>query len=287
MSCKPDFLGIGAQKAATTWLYQNLSQHPRIFMPMKEVHYFDWPAAPGPQLWNGLRGGPEARRWRAEQGRHLRRLRREPLRALSGWLRDLGPRDDAWYLSLFCTGPGRVRGEITPAYATLDEAGVARVHALLPELKLIFLMRDPIDRIWSAYRMKHGGVEGAEHDAARCRDFFRSPDTRARTAYLDTLLRWRRFYPSERIFLGFYEEVVERPAALLLRLLRFLGVEEEPGLLSRVGAPVYPGRALAIPAAVERMLAEQLLGDLEELAAELPGPPERWLARARAILARS
>jgi hypothetical protein len=38
----PDFLGIGAQKAGTTWLGRNLQAHPEVWMPrMKEVHYFE------------------------------------------------------------------------------------------------------------------------------------------------------------------------------------------------------------------------------------------------------
>ncbi|MEM1269518.1 MAG: sulfotransferase [Bacteroidota bacterium] len=39
----PAFLGIGAQKAGTTWLHANLSRHPDLFLPEeKEIHYFDW-----------------------------------------------------------------------------------------------------------------------------------------------------------------------------------------------------------------------------------------------------
>ena len=47
MSCRethstPDFIGIGAQKAGTTWLHRNLQAHPEIWMPTeKELHYFD------------------------------------------------------------------------------------------------------------------------------------------------------------------------------------------------------------------------------------------------------
>ena len=38
----PDFLGIGAQKAGTTWLYENLRKHPELFLPeKKELHFFD------------------------------------------------------------------------------------------------------------------------------------------------------------------------------------------------------------------------------------------------------
>ena len=43
----PDFIGIGAQKAGTTWLYDMLAQNPSIWLPpLKEVHYFDYINAP-------------------------------------------------------------------------------------------------------------------------------------------------------------------------------------------------------------------------------------------------
>src|SRR3954454_22181194 len=43
----PDFLCIGAQKAGTGWLYEQLRSHPDFWMPpMKELHYFDRLAAP-------------------------------------------------------------------------------------------------------------------------------------------------------------------------------------------------------------------------------------------------
>ncbi len=38
---KPDFVGIGAQRAGTSWLYHALNAHPEIFLPLKEVHFFD------------------------------------------------------------------------------------------------------------------------------------------------------------------------------------------------------------------------------------------------------
>ena len=38
---KPDFLIIGVQKSATTWLQERLRQHPDVYMPRNELHYFD------------------------------------------------------------------------------------------------------------------------------------------------------------------------------------------------------------------------------------------------------
>src|SRR5882762_11179673 len=49
-----DFMGIGAQKAATTWIYQHLSRHPQISFPAgKEVHFWDQHRCNGTDWWLG------------------------------------------------------------------------------------------------------------------------------------------------------------------------------------------------------------------------------------------
>ena len=51
----------------------------------------------------------------------------------------LRTRDDASYLALFEGGHGRVCGEVTPSYSILDASDVRRVHALLPDLRVIYM----------------------------------------------------------------------------------------------------------------------------------------------------
>jgi hypothetical protein len=52
--CYPDFIGIGAQRAATTWVHECLREHPEVFVPaIKEVHYFDEHFARGPAWYTG------------------------------------------------------------------------------------------------------------------------------------------------------------------------------------------------------------------------------------------
>ncbi len=43
MPGKPDFIGLGAQRAGTTWIHACLYEHPQIYMPLtKEIHFFDY-----------------------------------------------------------------------------------------------------------------------------------------------------------------------------------------------------------------------------------------------------
>jgi hypothetical protein len=64
----------------------------------------------------------------------------------------LGKRNQDWYVRLFARAraKGLVTGEITPAYATLDQEIWRRIQAMNDKIKLIFVMRDPVDRVWSS-----------------------------------------------------------------------------------------------------------------------------------------
>jgi hypothetical protein len=111
----PDFVGIGAQMAGTTWLGHNLQLHPEIWMPgIKELHYFNErindPKNSISRLYGKVWGkGTVNRRWRRQVRSRLRRHRKRFSR--EGVLWDLkhyaGAPGDGWYASLFELGWGR------------------------------------------------------------------------------------------------------------------------------------------------------------------------------------
>ena len=184
----PDFLVIGAQKAGTTWLHRNLRNHPQTWMPRNEVHYFD---------------------------------------------RKINDRsfDDAWYASLFKKGRrrGKTIGEYTPSYSVIDRKLVAHAHKLMPEAKIIFSMRNPVERAWSQANMtlvkRDGGVEDAGEEALR--GMFDRQKAQLRTNYLRSLENWGAYYPPERIFVSFLEDIHFHPEKLLEDLYGFLGIDPE------------------------------------------------------------
>ncbi|MFL5992247.1 MAG: hypothetical protein ACJ73W_09685, partial [Rubrobacteraceae bacterium] len=70
----PEYIGIGAQKAGTTWLHRNLQAHPGIWMPReKELHYFDEKIEQHGWVFSRLVGKrPVDKRWRRQFGARLR-----------------------------------------------------------------------------------------------------------------------------------------------------------------------------------------------------------------------
>ena len=205
----PDFIGIGAQKAGTTWLHRNLQAHPGIWMPReKELHYFDEKIEQHGWVFSRLVGKrPVDKRWRRQFGARFRKASKERSRQNLAW--DLryffGRPDDGWYSSLFEQGRGKVTGEATPDYAILEEKTIAHVHGLMPDAKIIFMMRNPIERPWSAMEMRLR-IRGHELHEVKDRKFYRRFDnkgSRLRTHYLRTLESWGSYYPEEQVFVGF------------------------------------------------------------------------------------
>jgi hypothetical protein len=288
---KPDFLGIGAPRAATSWLHRQLAAHPALWLPpVKELHWFDL-QRPASRPFHPIPDqdpGEQARRFRRE---HLALLWRSHRRALARRRLDgaelawsarylLGRRTDAWYGSLFPSD--RVAGEITPAYMMLEPPIVEAIRARCPELRVLLMLRDPIDRIWSGTR-QFLLVDGDLDESARRRALQRFDTTgvRLRTDYRRALHVWRGILGSDRVFVGFYDEVAERPRDLLDRVLRFLGVDPaEPGYRPEPERRVNVARELEIPRDLERELAVRYLESLRSLAREFGEYPARWLARA-------
>lgn len=285
----PHFLIIGAQKAGTTWLDRNLRSHPQIWLPPeKEIHYFDLPR---PLPFAALLFAPmrTARSWTKA------RLERDWTKVRSGEQK-LGwylryyflPRTHRWYRSLFTPSPGQICGEATPRYATLPEAEIARIKKLMPHLRLIYLLRDPIDRMWSDLAMfqrpRFGGqgLRRAEKDTVR--KFLADKENLAHSQYAENLARWDKYFGSERIFVGFQEEISHHPENLLRRILDFLGVaagasSEFPRAADRINSKKYP----PIRPRLAHHLAARLSADTTALHQRLQTPQTAaWVKRNEA-----
>jgi hypothetical protein len=291
----PNFIGIGAQKSGTTWLSRNLGLHPEIWIPsVKEVHYFDDrikdPANPLSRFRSKLIGDDTLdRRWRriakTQAKRHLRGL------SAGEVLWDLkylfGSPGDGWYASLFDGRKGRVKGEITPAYSMLGPEAVAHVHELMPDAKLIFMMRNPVERAWSqaAGRFNRASERNdREHVRdARLRRHFDSERSRLRTDYLGTLERWGAFYPEEQIFVGFLEDARFFPQELLRSLYSFLGVDPsvEHGDATR---KIHSGSWDTIATRFAVYLARAYYEEIRELHERFGGYTSFWLHCAETLI---
>ena len=284
----PDFVGIGAQKAGTTWLYRNLRDHPQIWMPKKEVHYFD-------QKINDtsfnlrtrfLGKRPEDQAWRQQvkhwTGVHLRKFYLPGLLWVYRYY--MRPPDDGWYAALFAAGEGKTTGEITPNYSVLDREQIAHVHEIMPEARIIFLMRNPIERDWSQTVMYFDKREDRRVEEVRDEEFleFAGHQSSLHTDYLRTLENWGTFFPEKRIFVGFLEDIHFYPNRFLRRLYSFLGIKAGGNKVIR--RKIHSRDVETMPTRLATRLAEARLEDTKALEERFGGYASFWCYAARRLV---
>ncbi|MCB9799854.1 MAG: sulfotransferase [Candidatus Omnitrophica bacterium] len=275
----PDFLGIGAQKAGTNWLYVQLKQHPELYLPpIKEIHYFDLncPARVGYRTKLRMKYIRKA----------LPALKRQ--KSLKDKLFCLnyyfGRISDSWYAGLFKEGRGKMTGEITPEYAILPEEEIRRIHILMPDIKIIFILRNPIERSWSSLKevARVKGERVSEYDDKKCIEFFNSEYNRTRADYLMTLRRWGRFFGKDKILICFFDEISENPEGLMARILNFLGVDTDLTCCSEtLHKKIYSSVEGECPERFKNYLKDRHYQNISELAEHFGTYPKRWLAALR------
>lgn len=185
----PNFLIIGAEKSGTTWLYNKLRQHPEIYLPLtKECHFF-----------NKFNSNLDVRD-------NYNKL---------GW---------EWYGRFFNEIPEQVKavGEATPMYLC-DPVAPQRIAGDIPEVKLIYLLRNPIRRAYSHYWMAYrkGDIDESFEEIVAEKD----PRFIERGRYARQLTNFYRLFPKENLKGYIFEYFFENPEEGLKDIFKFLGVE--------------------------------------------------------------
>lgn len=278
----PDFLCIGAQKSGTTWLHHNLAQHPLVWLPpTKAIHYFDWPPTSLQDRLIGQKGRMREARahLRKTIGRAL--CGRSETDELSWALRFcLSPRSDQWYESLFRRPQGIIAGETCPSYALLPAEEIRRVHGLMPRAKIIYLIRHPVERAWSAAVMhfndkRRGGVD--DNKTGEIEAWLNRPRTVQRCHYLTTISNWEAVF-GRNFMVGFYDELRTDPAQFLRKVQIFLELPIE--VPTDVGARRNAGNWTTVPQPFRTLLQELFRQPMADLHARCRSHhTEAWLTR--------
>ena len=191
----PSFLGLGTQRAATTWVHNCLKEHPQVFMPdIKELAFFDLNYDKG----------------------------------------------QAYYESFFKGATGNeVIGEITPDYI-FCEACPERISRHLPNVKVFVILRNPIDRAFSAYKFfghKHPGLsfeQAIENE----------PSILAKGLYYEQLQRYFLYFDQKSFLVLFYEDLMENNLRVIQEIYRVIGVDSSflPSWIGKVSnTKIFPG----------------------------------------------
>lgn len=251
----PSVLVIGAQRSGTSSLYKYLGEHPDLAPSLrKEVGYF-----------TRFYGQPET------------------------WYRSHFPLQLRRHLARSARGHDLVAFEATPDYL-LHPLAPERAHRLLPDARIVVLLRDPVERAFSHYgHMVRLGYETLPFEEALAREGERTEDDRrriladsthdptqflrfsyvARGMYAAQLRAWMAQFPAERFFVLDSGELYADPGAAYQQILRFLGVRPwAPRHLPNISARRDDAPAEALAPEVRAMLEATFASaneDLEEL----------------------
>jgi Sulfotransferase domain len=178
----PNFLIIGAAKAGTTSLYHYVRSHPQAFMPAKKELSFFC----------------EEYNW----GKGIR-----------------------WYERNFeDSGAAVAVGEASPRYTVypIFRGVPERIVAVIPNVRLVYLVRDPIRRMQSHYldRVLHGLEQRPVEEALSTDPFYLTA-----SRYALQLDQYRELFPSKRILVVCSEEMLSERERALARVFDFLGVD--------------------------------------------------------------
>jgi hypothetical protein len=201
-----------------------------------------------------------------------------------------------WYREVFRPGSGCVKGDASPCYALLPSSTIREIHALFPDIKLIYLIRDPVERAWSHakhnfvyregnFRSQRGSIDDVPE--ATWLESFTHPWPVSHGDYLGQLRRWTDVFPREQLFVGFFDQIATDPQGLLRDVLKFLGIQAEPDwtgyplfekILEGPRKPLLPSMRThlrALHAARSRQLADFLHASFQ-----ITCPPEWSQAQA-------
>jgi len=267
-SARPDFLCIGVHKGGTTWLYQQLDAHPDFWMPpLKELHYFD-------QLSRVQRSSSP--RCRDERDRRFL----ESINKLS-----VKPYIDfEHYARLFEPKGPLLSGDISPNYSTLSNKVVRQIVEYFPNLKVIFLARDPVERVWSHLSMEVHYHQIESFDVTDVDEVNRNLLRRGlllRSYPSAVVARWKRYVRPERFRIYFFDDLEKNPTELRRSILEFLGADSSKAA-SRVAAEYNSwgsSEKLPLTDKVRSHLAQFFKKELKTCAVRLGGAARDWPGR--------
>ena len=216
----PDFLIIGPQRTGTTWLSKNLVFNYQIFIPPeKELYFFSCLT----RKENNIHFSSDRLEWYSNKlTPNIRSFIRENLQKLKAF-----KKISTLHLNYkkYCS-PSSI-GEATASYAAMDECLINEVKTLNHNIKAIMLIRHPLDRAWSHAKLHFTEVEKKNIDEVNFKeftDFYTSGYQIRCGTYTEIINKWEKFVKKENFFIGFFDDISQKPYDLLARIFSFLDI---------------------------------------------------------------
>jgi len=264
------FLGVGAMKAGTTWIYDALHRHPDIhFCREKEVHYLYARHINA----NILSDRARMRRAKAylafDPEISACPILQKRVHWTANWLN--GPVDDTWFNNLFVhRGGARWIAEFSNLTALLPIEAWAELHARTARLRVIYTLREPMDRLWSHVRF-HLKMQNASHklnewSLDELEDHIRTGgDYLDHTNYAAAVARMQAALTPDCLRVDFFDRIPADPRGFIADIERFLDLPSHnlpDDIVSRV---VNPSPPHPIPDGLAERFADDIATQIEGL----------------------
>jgi hypothetical protein len=217
------FLGFGAQKSGTSWLSNYLKSHPEVLMsPIKEMAFFGNRENVNLDRFKGQLAFQDVvtaftGRENKPRKKHLNdRIKiHNNFEAYKNFFNELLQDEKAY-------------GEITPSYAFMKLNEMIEVRENFPECRIIFLLRNPVDRLWSQMRFSHTKDTPSELLSNAKQRMVMNAYTK-RSDYKSTIEKLTTIFPRDRLHFEFFEHLFTQEA--VNGICDFLGVSHHQAQL--------------------------------------------------------
>ena len=278
MNAKPDFLYIGAPRTGSTWLFRNLQAHPGVWVPpCKNILYFH----------------PRFQIYRLKFLKYFGGdMFKNPDPQIRAWYRHFFTRpvvNDTWYQSLFPQN-NIIKGEIAEAYCSLPEEHITQIRKMTPDVKIIFTMRNPVERAISHAKLGVVKRKKRKLEEVSINDFISHidhPDSEARSFYSKTLDLWMKHFPEEQFLIRFYEDLLDMPEKYLEDICNFIGIQYKKSYFNNNMEEIINSSFQDdIPHEILLYTAEKYKKELQILSKRYGGAAHNWLSKTNQLLER-
>ncbi len=279
--------GIGATKAGTSWIYRYLRAHPECALPaVKELHYFN---SEDPKFLESRIAGMERKirqvEWNGERkegiDQALSYLQADSIRRAMRMLKAPRAGDAAYkeFMLQHFEDNAKLTADITPAYALLSADRMKDMLGLHEKTRFLYILRDPVDRLWSNVRMTIGrmlkpaqnlgvvsnrALDNLIHKGQR-------PALLERSDYAGTLAKLDQAVPPEKLKVVFFEELFREDT--IRDICAFLDISYQPAELKK---KVHEGRAVAMRPELKIAARALLEGQYQAVERRFGDLPKRW-----------
>jgi len=248
--------------------------------PIDELHYFDRTLPNSSPLSTSAAERAASEKWRLKALSQIKKYLSEGDVKSSLWTSfyHFSDHNDEWYKGLFgFAHPNSLTGEITPRYAVCGDLEIASIHSVAPDAKLIFILRNPVDRFWSQCLMKYRDRSLVPGDPPAMR-LFASSNGRSRGEYSKTIIRYCRQYNPGQILVVFFDAIQANPSCVLNDIHSFLGLSRVDVDVDQASKPVNSApNPIPMPESLRSRILSGYRREIEILANTFGGYPASWL----------